>query len=132
MKKKYDDQPSHVAAKPKKMRVGGRTAHHNKARLVEAKFWKAQDQDVINGVWFADESKMRFREHKNSQIDIEWCFRGEAGEANWYESPRHTTQINLFVVQSRSGIMLFDIYGANMTKAIYATKLPMIRDQIDG
>ena len=47
----------------------------------------------INGMVFADESKMRFRDHPNKQIDIEWCFRGDASEANWHEAPRHCTQI---------------------------------------
>ena len=130
MKRKYDDEPSHVAAKPKGMKVGGMSAHHNKCRLVEARFWNRQHQDVIDGMWFADESKMRFREHRNKQIDIEWCFRGDASQVNWYETPRHTTQVNLFLVQSRSGIMLFDIYDRNMTKAVYAELLPSIGDQI--
>ena len=77
-----------VAAKPKGHRVGGNSAHHNKCRLLEAKFWKSQPQEVINGIWFADESKMSLREHKNKMIDIEWVPRGTAGESNWYETPR--------------------------------------------
>ena len=65
MKSQLGEEPSHVAAKPKGYRVGGMTAHHNKCRLVEAKRWKAMRQDVIDGMVFADESKMRFREHRN-------------------------------------------------------------------
>ncbi len=131
MKMPLGDEPSHVAAKPKGYRVGGKTAHHNKCRYIEACFWKGQPQDVIDGMWFADESKMRFREHHNKQIDIEWCFRGDASETNWYEQPRHSTQVNLFLVQSRNGVMLFDIYDYNMTKQKYKETLPMIRDAID-
>ncbi len=131
MKMPLGDEPSHVAAKPKGHKVGGRTAHHNKCRYIEAGFWKSQSQEVINGMWFADESKMRFREHRNKQIDIEWCFRGDASETNWYEKPRHSTQVNLFLVQSRNGVMLFDIYDYNMTKQKYKETLPLIRDAID-
>ncbi len=131
LKRPLGDEPSHVAAKPKGHKVGGRTAHHNKCRLVEAKFWKSQPQEVINKMWFADESKMRFREHRNKQIDIEWCFRGDASETNWYETPRHCTQVNLFLVQSRTGIMLYDIYDYNMTKQKYKETLPLIRDAIN-
>ena len=66
---------------------------------------------------FADESKMRFRDHRNKQIDIEWVFRGDASEANWHEEPRHCTQINLFIVITRQGILMYDLYDKNMTKA---------------
>ena len=75
---------------------------------------------------------MRFREHKNKQIDIEWCFRGEASHTNWFEAPRHSTQVNLFLVQSIDGIMLYEIYDYNMNKDHYERKLPQIREQIDA
>ena len=39
MKRQLGDEPSHVAAKPKGRKVGGMTAHHNKSRLVEARYW---------------------------------------------------------------------------------------------
>jgi hypothetical protein len=132
MKMPLGDEPSHVAARPKGMKVGGRSAHHNKCRLIEARFWKSQTQETIKGMWFGDETKMRFREHKNKQIDIEWCYRGEASHTNWFEAPRHSTQVNLFLVQSIDGIMLYEIYDHNMTQEHYARKLPQIRDQIDA
>ena len=131
MKAPLGDEPSHVAAKPKGMRVGGQTAHHNKARLVEARYWKNQPQEVIEGIVFGDESKMRMKEGRNKQIDIEWCFRGDASETNWYEDPRHTTQINLFLVQSIDGILFYELYDRNMKKAHYVEKLPQIKEAID-
>ena len=82
MKKQLGDEPSHVAAKPKGRKVGGMTAHHNKAILTEARYWISKTQNEIDGMVFADESKMRFCEHPNKQIDIEWCFRGDASEVN--------------------------------------------------
>ena len=132
MKIQLDGEPSHVAAKPKGHKIGGMTAHHRKCRLVEARFWNNQPQRKINGMVFADESKMRFREGRNKQIDIEWCFRGDASETNWYENPRHTTQVNLFLVQSIDGIMLWDLYDYNMTKETYEQMLPQIREQINA
>ena len=132
MKMPLGDEPSYVAARPKGMKVGGRSAHHSKCRLIEARFWKIQPQEIIEGMWFGDETKMRFREHKNKQIDIEWCFRGEASHTNWFEAPRHSTQVNLFLVQSIDGIMLYEIYDHNMTQEHYTRKLPQIRDQIDA
>ena len=45
LKRKFEDEPSMLPARPKGMRVGGETAHHNKCRLLEAKFWnKKTDQ----------------------------------------------------------------------------------------
>ena len=108
LRRPFQQEPSMVAAKPKGYRVGGNTAHHNKCRYVEAKYWNSLSQDEINGIWFGDESKMTFREHPNKQIDIQWVLRGEATEANWYEHPRHPGQINLFIVQSINGIELYD------------------------
>ena len=131
MKRQLGDEPSHVAAKSKARKVGGMTAHHNKARLTEARFWNSKTQNKINGMVFADESKMRFRDHPNKQIDIEWVFRGDASEANWHEAPRHCTQINLFIVITRQGILMYDLYNKNMTKADYGEKLPMLREKLD-
>ena len=71
LKRPFQQEPSMVAAKPKGYRVGGNTAHHNKCRYVEAKYWNSLSQDEINGIWFGDESKMTFREHPNKQIDIQ-------------------------------------------------------------
>ena len=112
LKRPFREEPSMVAAKPKGYRVGGNTAHHNKCRYVEAKYWNSMNQEDINGIWFADESKMTFREHPNKQIDIQWVLRGEATEANWYEHPRHPGQINLFIVQSIHGI---ELYGRHLS-----------------
>ena len=131
MKKQLGDEPSHVAAKPKARKVGGMTAHHNKARLTEAKYWNNKAQEEIDGIVFADESKMRFREHPNKQIDIEWCFRGDASEVNWHEAPRHCTQINLFLVITKNGILMYDLYDKNMSKADYEEKLPTLREKLD-
>ena len=131
MNKQLGDEPSHVAAKPKGMRVGGMTAHHNKARLFEARYWKNQPQEVINGIVFADESKMRMKEGRNKMIDIEWCFRGDASETNWYEDPRHSTQINLFLVQSIDGILFYELYDRNMKKSHYVENLPKVKEAID-
>ena len=64
----------------------------------------------------ADESKMKFRVNMNRQIDIEWVFRGDAEEANWFEDPRHPGQINLFILQSKNGIEFHEIYNKNMNK----------------
>ena len=58
-------------------------------------------------------------------------FRGEASEANWYEKPRWPGQINLFIVQSITGIELYDIYKKNMTKQKYKEILPQIGAQIN-
>ena len=131
MKAPLGDEPSHVAAKPKGIRVGGQTAHHNKARFVEAKYWKNQPQQVIDGMVFADESKMRMKEGRNKMIDIQWCFRGKARDKNWYENPRHTTQINLFMVQSINGILFYELYDRNMKKAHYVKRLPQIKKAIE-
>ena len=130
-KRPFKDEPSMVPAKPKGFIVGGKTAHHNKARLTEAKFWNSLIQEELNGIWFADESKMTFREHPNRQIDIKWVFRGEASKANWYEKPRHPGQINLFLVMSIEGIELYHIYKNNMNVNELKEMFPQIRDEIN-
>ena len=132
LKKPFNDEPSMIAAKPKGYRVGGKTAHHNKCRRIEAEFWNKKRQDDIDGIWFADESKITFRKHLNRQIDIKWVFRGEACEANWYEKPTHPGQINLFLVQSINGIELYDIYKNNMNLTRYKELVPQIRDEINN
>ena len=124
------DELSMVAARPKAMKVGGNTAHHNKCRLIEAQYWDKQSQRKINGSWFADESKITFRKHLNRQIDIKWVLRGEAGEANWYEKPRHPGQINLFLVQSINGIEIYDIYKENMGLDRYKELMLQIKERI--
>ena len=43
LKRKFEDEPSMVAAAPKGMRIGGNTAHHNRCRLAEAKYWNSKD-----------------------------------------------------------------------------------------
>ena len=131
LKRPFMDEPSMVAARPKAMKVGGNTAHHNKCRRIEAEYWNNQSQRKINGIWFADESKITFRKHLNRQIDIKWVLRGEAGEANWYEKPRHPGQINLFLVQSIDGIELYDIYKENMGLERYKELLPQIKERIN-
>ena len=95
LKRKFPDEPSMVAAVPKPMKIGGGSAHHNRCRLIEAEYWNAKSQAFINRMWFADEKKITFREHKNRSIDIEWCMRGTAGITGWYECPRWPGQVNL-------------------------------------
>jgi hypothetical protein len=131
LKQKFEDEPSMVAAVPKAMRIGGNSAHHNRCRLVEARFWDSKDQSYIDGMWFGDESKMTFREHKNKAIDIMWCPRGTAGESNWYEHPRWPGQVNLFLVQSRKGIEFHYIYDRNMKRSDYKKLLPVLGALID-
>ena len=126
MKMRFDDEPSHVAAVPKPNRIGGLTAHHSRARLKEARFWKRKSRAVINGIWFADESKMMFTVKKNKQIDIQWVFRGDASEANWYDAPRWPGQINLFIAISIRGVEMFELYDKNMGIAEYKQKLPVL------
>lgn len=130
LKRKFPDEPSMVAARPKGMRVGGNTAHHNKCRLMEARYWKSQGQDVVDGIFFADETKIAFREHKNKQIDIEWVYRGTASEFNWYEKMRWPGTINLFLMMSKDGIELTEIYHKNLNLARYKELLPAIGDAI--
>jgi hypothetical protein len=120
------DEPSMVAAVPKGLKVGGWSAHHCRARLLEAQFWNGLTDEQLNGIWFADESKMTFREHKNRAIDIKWVYRGQASGANWYEKPRWPGQINLFLLQSIHGIEYSDIYQKNMGLAKYKSYLPDI------
>ena len=45
MKMQLDDEPSHVAAKPKGHKIGGMTAHHNKCRCIR----------TLNSVFFRTE-----------------------------------------------------------------------------
>ena len=103
-KRKFEDEPPLMVSVPKGRKIGGDTAHHNKARLHEARYWLSQGQEYVNGLWFADETKMKFSLQKNRQIDIEWVPRGEAHDANWYDKPTHTAQINIFLVESINGI----------------------------
>ena len=42
LKRPFRDEPSMVAARPKGMKVGGNTAHHNKCRKLEAEYWSKQ------------------------------------------------------------------------------------------
>ena len=119
-----------VAARPKGMRIGGNTAHHNKCRLIEARYWKSQGQDVVDGIFFADETKIAFREHKNKQIDIEWVYRGTASESNWYEKMRWPGTINLFLMMSKDGIELTEIYHKNLNLARYKELLTAVGDAI--
>ena len=131
LKQPFEDEPSMVAAKPKGFKVGGNTAHHNKCRRLEAEFWNKCTQKDINGIWFADESKITFRAHPNKQINIKWVLRGEASAANWYEEPRHPGQINLFLCQSINGIELFDIYKQNMKLEKFKELIPQISAQVN-
>ena len=126
LKRKLNDEPSCVAAVPKGMRVGGLSAHHDRCRLHEAEFWNGKTQEYLNGLWFADESKMTFREHQNKNVDVKWVFRGAADGANWFEKPRWPGQINLFLLQSRHGIEYSYIYERNMRMIDYKTLLPII------
>lgn len=113
-------------AVPKRMKIGGNTAHHNRMRYLEAKYWNSKDQEFIDGIFFADESKMTFKMHKNRSIDIKWVLRGNASESNWYEDPRHPGQINLFLMQSKEGIEYSYIYEKNMKKSDYKNLLPIV------
>ena len=130
LKRKLGDQPSLVAAVPKAMKRGGSSSHHNRCRLHEAEYWLSQGQGYVDRMFFGDESKIRFREHKNSKIDIEWVLRGEAEGSNWYECPRWPGQVNLFILQSRNGIELFDIYDNTMKKKDYVALLPKVEAAI--
>ena len=95
LKRKLDDEPSMIAAVPKGMRIGGLSDHHNRARLHEAKYWLSKPQEFIDNMWFADESKMTFKEHKNKRIDIKWIYRGNSAmmDSTFYEDPRWSGQI---------------------------------------
>ena len=119
LKRAHTGTPSMWPAVPKKMKVGGRTDHHRRCRLEQAIWIIRMGQDYVNGMLMADESKMTFRINKNRQIDIEWVFRGQAEESNWYDTPRHPGQINLFLCISRNGIELHELYMKNMNKAKY-------------
>ena len=44
LKRPFMDEPSMVAARPKAMKVGGNTAHHNKCRQIGAEYWNKQSQ----------------------------------------------------------------------------------------
>lgn len=124
-------RPGMVAAVPKGMKVGGDTAHHNKCRLLEAQYWLDQGQDFVDNMFFADASKITFKEHHNRMIDIEWAYRGEAGDANWFQDDRWPGQINLFILQSRNGIEWFHIYDKTMKKADYVAFLSKIARAIN-
>ena len=119
LKRKYEDEPSMVAAVPKPMKIGGVTPHHNRCRLVEAEYWLSKPQSLIEKIWFADEKKVTFREHPNRSIDITWAMRGTAGRTGFYDCPRWPGQTNLYLLQSVAGIEHVHIYDKNMTKADY-------------
>ncbi len=130
LKRKLSNEPSCWPAKPKGLRVGGRTPHHDRCRLYEANWWLTRGQEFVDGVWMADETKIQFREHRNKVIDIVWVPRGEASEANWYENPRWPGQINLFILQTKTGISMYDIYNKNMNMDHYKELLTNIKDEI--
>ncbi len=129
-KRKFEDEPPLMVSVPKGRKIGGDTAHHNKARLHEARYWLSQGQEHVNGLWFADETKMKFSPQKNRQIDIEWVPRREAHDANWYDKPTHTAQINLFLVESINGIEYENIYFNNMKKVHYTNALKALRRKV--
>lgn len=112
-----------LPAKLKRLRVGGETPHHDRCRLHEALFLKMKGQDYINGMFHADESKMKFKERKNKQIDIIWVYRGQAGEANWFEDQRHPGQCNLYLMQSWNGIEYYEIYDKTLNKTRYKRRI---------
>ena len=117
-------------AAPKLRKIQGDTAHHNKMRLREAEFWISKGQEYVNGLWFADESKMTFSCSPNKKIDIEWTPRGQCGLANWHDVPRHTGQINLFLVISKSGVVDYRIYDDNMKKVHYTNALKKLKGMV--
>ena len=124
LKRRYsEEEPSMLAARPKAMKVGGNTPHHDRCRLHESLFLKMKGLDYIKRSFHADESKIKFKERPNKQIDIEWVYRGEAGEANWFEDQRHPGQINLFLMISRNGVELYEIFHKNMNMEMYKTKI---------
>ena len=130
VKRKFEDEPPLMVSVPKGRKIGGDTAHHNKARLHEAQYWLSQGQEFVDGLWFADETKMKFSQQKNRAIDIEWTPRGEAHDANWYDKPTHTAQINLFLVESINGIEYHKVYHNNMKKVHYTNALKMLRQKV--
>ncbi len=126
LKRQLAGQPSMWPAKPKRMKVGGRTDHHRRCRLQQA-FWIIdKGQAYVDGMIMADESKMKFRINVNQQIDILWVFRGEAEQSNWVEDPKHPGQINLFIAQSKNGIEYHELYDRNMNKTKYKSFLKII------
>ena len=80
-------------------------------------------QAYINAMCHADESKMKFKERKNKSIDIIWVYRGQAGEANWFEDQRHPGQCNLYLMQSRNGIEYYEIYDKTLNKTRYKRRI---------
>ena len=106
-----------VVAVPKALRVGGTTAHHNRMRRSD--YWLDKGQAFVNGVFFCDESKIRFKDKRNKRIDIKWVTKGTAGESNWYDDPVHCAQINIIMLQSRNGIEWYKIYKKHMKKEHY-------------
>jgi len=119
LKRPLAGKPSMWPAVPKRMKIGGRTDHHRRCRLFQALWIIDKGQDYVDGMIMADESKMRFKINMNRQVDIEWVYRGEAEESNWYEAPRHPGQINLFLLISKNGIELHELYHKNMNKDHY-------------
>ena len=130
-KRKFGDEPSLQPAVPKPMKIQGDTAHHNKCRLVEAERWLAYGQDYVDGLWFADESKMKFSPQMNKKIDIQWTLRGNCGAANWYEKPTHTAQINLFLVINITGVVYHKVYPNNMKKVHYTNALKHLQKKVN-
>lgn len=129
-KRKFQDEPPLMVSVPKGRKIGGDTAHHNKARLHEAQYWISKGQQFVDGLWFADETKMKFSPQMNRTIDIQWAPRGEAHDANWYDKPAHTAQINLFLAQSINGIEYHKVYNNNMKKVHYTNALKKLRQKV--
>ena len=126
LKRKLGDLPEErrmIAARPKGMKVGEETPHHDRCRMTEACWLKMKGQRFIDGMFHADESKIKFKERPNKQIDIEWTYLGEAGETGWFEDQRHPGQINLYVLQSKNGIELYEIYHKNLNVQRYKTTI---------
>jgi hypothetical protein len=126
LKRRFSDEPSMVPAVPKPMKIGGKSPHHNRCRLIEAQYWVSQPQSVINKIWFADEKKVTFREHPNRSIDITWTMRGTAGQTGFYECPRWPGQTNLYLLQSKNGIEHCHIYDHNLKKNHYINLLTKV------
>ena len=117
------DERRMIPARPKGMKVGGDTPHHDRCRLTEALWLKMKGQAYIDGMYHADESKIKFKERPNRQIDIEWTYLGEASETGWFEDQRHPGQINLYILQSKNGIEMYDIYHKNLGVQRYKTDI---------
>ena len=128
--KPFMNQPRLIAAVPKPLKVEGFTAHHNKARYVQAQYWNKCTQQQIEGIWFGDETKISFCQTPNKAINIKWVPRGSATKENWYSRPRHPGQVNVFIVMSIEGIELYDMYDRNMTLSHYKGLLPQIKKEV--